>query len=107
MRTNEKLDEITRDQLASTLKALLSYRKMTIAELGRLSGVPYRTIQGYTNGRIDIRNCRAIALFDLAQALDVDPRVLIGKLPMDTVYENDKKPYRTKPQAYLSPGTKI
>lgn len=64
---------------ASALNEIIRYRGITLPDLSEKCGIPAEEIHDYTVTSLDLREIRAIDLMNLAEALDADPFVLVGK----------------------------
>lgn len=63
------------------IKAILIERGMTIRQLADLSGVSKRTLDPYVSGKAEWKNARGHILLAVADALEIDPHVLVdGKV---------------------------
>ena len=62
----------------STIKQLLVERNMTVQSLADKAGVSKRTLDPYISGKADWKNARGFILLAVADALEVDPHVLIN-----------------------------
>ncbi len=60
------------------LKELLRQKNLSIYKLGRISGIPYSTLNDIVNYKVDIANIRAGIVFKLAGILNIS---------MDKLYE--------------------
>lgn len=54
----------------SKFKKLRKQRRISVAELSRLSGISKRTLEKYENGEREINKARAIAVYNIAKALN-------------------------------------
>ena len=61
----------------NNLSKIMKDKGLTIIDLSLESGVPWRTIELYHQGRRDLGQARARAVLDLADALGVHPRDLL------------------------------
>lgn len=64
---------------ASALNEIIRYRGYTIYDLSEKCGIPAEELHDYTVTSQDLREIRAIDLMNLAEALDCDPFILVGK----------------------------
>lgn len=78
----EKLMEI-----ASALNEVIRIRGVTLVELSKRTGVDQETLQDYTMGLQDIRNASASEVFKIADALRVDPAILMGEKSIDEFHK--------------------
>ena len=54
----------------SKFKKIRKQRRISVAELSRLSGISKRTLEKYENGEREINKARAIAVYNIAKALN-------------------------------------
>jgi len=59
------------------VKAMLLERGMTVKELAEMASVSRRTIDPYISGSAKWSNARAGVLLKIADALEVDPHILV------------------------------
>ncbi len=72
---------------ANALRTAIRLRKTSMRILSDETGIPYRTLQGYTNGRVSLRNAEAANILDIADALNINPYILIGEVSIDAFYK--------------------
>lgn len=68
---------------ASNLRTILRYRSMSVTELAEQIDVSARTIEAYTAGRVSLQDAKAGTVLMIANALKVDPYILVGEKPVD------------------------
>lgn len=68
---------------SAALNEVIRYRGITLEELAAKSGIDADTLQKYTVTSLDIRQANALDLMHLANALDVDPAILLGEKPIE------------------------
>ena len=61
----------------SKIKSLLSEREMTVQQLADKAGLSKRTLDPYVSGKAQWENARGHVLLAVADALDIDPHVLV------------------------------
>lgn len=70
------------------IKAILMEREMTVRQLSELSGVKKRTLEPYICGKAKWKNARGYILLSVADALNVDPHLLVeGKAHINITKE--------------------
>lgn len=74
----------------SALRAIMSYRGVSSAELAEAANIPQTTIQQYMCGRIDLRSTAALNLITIASALNCDPRILLGLEPLTNFFAQEE-----------------
>lgn len=84
-------DELVKEKCKMAFKVGLNHSGMSIQELSDKSGVPVGTLQQYSSGRIDLRNATALSVIHVATALGMDPRILVGIMPIDEFYNRKQK----------------
>ena len=63
----------------NNLKELRTKRNMSIMDLSKITGIPYRTLQDIELGNVNINNTKAINVYKLAKALDVKMETLLDR----------------------------
>lgn len=58
---------------------IMKAKGFTINSLAEIANVNARTIEQYSSGRCNLRNCRAYIVIALAEALEVHPKELIDE----------------------------
>lgn len=68
----------------SVIKVLLAEKKMTTQQLAEKSGISKRTLDPYIAGKSEWKNARGHVLLAVADALNIDPHVLVeGKVKIE------------------------
>lgn len=60
------------------LKLLLAERNLTTSQLAKKAGVKKRTLDPYVSGKANLRNARGELLIAVADALEIDPHILVN-----------------------------
>ena len=60
------------------LKLILAERNLTTSQLADMAGVKKRTLDSYVSGKAEWKNARSELLIAVADALDIDPRILLN-----------------------------
>ncbi len=97
-------NDLLQDYCANAFRTAIKMRKTTLQILSDNTGIPYRTLQGYSSGRVSLRNASAAVVLDIADELNINPYVLIGELKLDTFieevsqekYQETKKRFESK-----------
>lgn len=84
-------DELVKEKCKMAFKVGLNHSGMSMQELSDKSGVPVGTLQQYSSGRINLRNATALSVINVAIALGMDPRILVGKMPIDEFYNRKQR----------------
>lgn len=86
--TKKDRDGLT-ELCASNLRTVLRYRSMSVAELAEQINVSARTIEAYTAGRVSLQDAKAGTVLMMADALKVDPYILVGEKPVDSFLKKE------------------
>lgn len=65
--------------LMSNLRDMRIKREISITDLSKITGIPYRTLQDIELGNISINNTKAINVYKIAKALGVKMESLIER----------------------------
>lgn len=65
--------------MMNNLKELRTKRNISMTELSKLTGIPYRTLQDLELGNHSINNAKAINLYKIAKALGVKMESLLDR----------------------------
>lgn len=75
----------------AALRAVMQYRKVTMAEVAKGTGLSYRSIEGYYYGRNDMAHGKVYNIVEIEHFLDIDGRILTGSKSIDTFYEAEDR----------------
>ncbi|BAK47533.1 MAG: transcriptional regulator [Lachnospiraceae bacterium] len=94
---NREIENVSTDpeavKCASALNEVIRTRGMNLEELSAKCGIPVIVLQDYTTTIADIREAKALDLLNLAEALQVDPYILVGKHPIEDFQKKMKEEY--------------
>ncbi len=76
---------------ASAVNEVIRYRGITLQELSEKCGISAERLLDYTVASVDVREEKAIDILNLAEALKVDPYVLVGKKPVSEFYNTARE----------------
>ncbi len=68
---------------SAALNEIIGFRGITLEELSGKCGIDVDTLQKYTVTSLDIREAKPLDVMHLADALDVDPAILLGEKSID------------------------
>ncbi len=95
MERNRELDNENREpdaiKCASALNEVIRFRGITLPELSEKCKIDPLRLQSWTDTSEDIRQAPAIDLLNLAEALNVDPFILVGKKEISEFTEKAQK----------------
>lgn len=97
--TKKDRDGLT-ELCASNLRTVLRYRSMSVAELAKLIDVSARTIEAYTAGRVSLQDAKAGTVLMIADALKVDPYILVGEKPVDSFLKKEHAKEERRKEKY-------
>ena len=90
------------------LRTLRQRKKLSRPDLERVSGITVRTIQRLENEPDKCRKTREDTVNELAKALDVEPGVLTGELPLPEAHEApDSEPDPVRIGAQIAPKVRL
>ena len=76
---------------ASAVNEVIRFRGITLPELSEKCKISPERLLDYTVAAVDIREEKAIDILNLAEALEVDPYILIGKKPIADFYDKARE----------------
>lgn len=85
---------------ASNLRAVLRFRNMSVPDLAKTIGVSSRTLEAYTAGRVSMLDAKAGTVLKIAQALNVDPYILIGEKSVDGFFRKEEAKQARRKKRY-------
>jgi len=83
--------ELVKKRCCAALNAIMDYRKITMAQLAKGTGISYRSIENYCNGKNDISCSKAYNVVEIEYYLDVDGRILTGSRSIDDFYNAESE----------------
>lgn len=81
-------DENMIRQCTAVFRAVLCYRNMDLQDLEDKTGINSRTLYSYYSGEHTLRMAQTINTILIADALDVDPRILICTRSIDDLFSD-------------------